>query len=395
MMKQKTLGERLFDPRWLSNRGDARRDFKEPPVGLDLARALAARQLDSCDLGEKDKAEVASALDEEVRRGLTEFLDGLRTEPPASLVVPQPSARPSSRSSGEGSASGLRSRCAEVLASLIGARRWAAAAGVLLAGGVVVATWFAVARSRAPGSEDRPAWASAMIAAAVPSDGLATWGGEEQRSLTRYLEPPGLTTNSSRYIDPRVVAVTLDDGTTFQSGTAIGPRLVLTLVATGLARPARVYQRDGEEWVERSGELRTELGIGLATLVVVDGAPFESWFDPAAWSETELSVQQVEANGAPIDRSVGCYGLGGSEGGVLLSSNGGDRAGDLIFTDCAMRPGLGGGALARLVEGDLELLGIVVGSNPDGAVAVSAAAVRQQLFSEADLRIPVSSSGEG
>ncbi len=69
--KQKTLGERLFDPRWLSNQGDARRDFKEPPVGLDLARALAARQLDSCDLGEADKANVAASLTESEGRSKT------------------------------------------------------------------------------------------------------------------------------------------------------------------------------------------------------------------------------------------------------------------------------------------------------------------------------------
>ena len=400
--KQKTLGERLFDPRWLSNQGDARRDVIEPPVGLDLARALAARHLDTCDLGEAETAAVEAALSRQDQDELQGFLDGVRPEPPASLIAPaNPTASTRFRSGRDAS---LRGRCGEVLALIGWNARWVAAAGLLLLMlGGLVAAWFSGVRPAASpvdvGSEVRPAWAS-MVAAAEPAAQLARWGSEEPaRSLTWLLRPLGssMRSRSSGYIDPRVVAVAREDGS-FQSGTVIGPRLVLTL-AEGLPRKTTVFRRDGRDadWAERSGEIRTRLpALGLATLIVDDD--FETWFDVVsdAVAEAELVVQ-MDADGLPIERTVGAYGFGGAEGGILWSASGHVLKGDLVFTDVRIRRGLGGGPIAFLDEGKLVLVGIVVGSHSDGrfAAAVSAEALRQWLFSQADLPRNGAASGEG
>lgn len=409
-MKAKSLAETLFDARWLStNDADVRLDLNEPPLGLDLARALAAEQLDRCDLGDDELAAVKQALPPSLHEELERFLDGDAPTPPASLLVPSESIAVTGTSPADAPAGwsseratqvetnlSFFSRCAAILASLGGGPRWVAAAAVLAM--VFGLTAWLVLRTESAPSIQRgggPTWASAL-AAAVPAERLEMWGGRaEARSLTRRLEPLG--SDLSSRLDPRVVAVSLPRGG-FQSGAAIGPRLILTIDGGGRFGDGvvSVVQFDlNQGWVERVGEVRTLLpGLGLAALGV-DGAEFEVWFD---LSEEEAEVEPTTTNPAaePRDVWVMACGFGGTESGVLWSPEGpaAVMAGDLIATDIGMRAGLGG---APILSRSGDLLGMVVGSQADGrfAVGVSMRAVRQRLFSEAGVLRGLNGLGEG
>lgn len=362
-MKQKTLGEKLFDPRWLASDQVDARDLDEPPVGLDLARALAAKHLDPCDLGEADLAKVASALGEEERRSLQDFLDGVRTEPPASLMAPTDPPTASSRSWSGGDVS-LLVRCAEVLAPLA-APRWIAAAGVLLVLGGL--TSLLLIRVVAPqGREDRAAWAS-MVVAATPAKSLEDWSEDVSPSPASSVVK---RSRSSAAADRRVVAV--KQGDAFQSGAVVGPRQVLTSMS-GVASQAEVFTRHGDGWARRLGKVRTVLpGLDLA-LVFVD-EEFEVWFD--------LALEEGDAEDVvpPTGTAVVAHGFGGVETGVLESSARDVSVGDLIYTTVAMRSGLGGAALVR--PADSVLIGIVVGAHDGTAVAVPVDMWRQQVSNE-------------
>jgi len=394
-MKAKSLAETLFDARWLStNDADVRLDLNEPPLGLDLARALAAEQLDRCDLGDDELAAVKQALPPSLHEELERFLDGDAPTPPASLLVPSESSAVAPASRATSANLSFVSRCGAMLASLGGGPRWLAAAAVLAMVAGLTAWLVLGTESASIQRGGGPTWASAL-AAAVPAERLDMWGRDETRSLTRRLEPPGADLSSR--LDPRVVAVALARGG-FQSGAVIGPRVVLTIDEGGrfFAGRVKVFEHDLDRgWLERVGQVRTLLpGLGLATLVV-DGAEFEMRFDLSE----EAAADDPPTNPAadePRDVWVIACGFGGTERGVLWSPDGpaAVMAGDLIATDIAMRAGLGG---APILSRSGDLLGMVVGSQADGrfAVGVSTRAVRQRLFSEAGVLRGLNGLGEG
>ncbi len=384
---------RLIDSKWLVE--ESPDDVEAEDVGLDLARALAARHLELCDLGERETSAVTSALSPADWIALERFLAGEQPSPPASLVVPNASAgksRPdaAARSDQRHGGSPRDRAAADPLAWLAVGPRWVAAAGVLVLLGWLAVRFGVQRDAPSPGtSADRLAW-SPLVEAAIPAARLEAWlGGASSRSSKSVVEPSAdEQRRTSGLFDLRVVAVRRQDAA-FQSGVVVGPRTVLTLMS-GLGVDTTVLCRDGGRWTARACAIETLLpGLGLATLVV-DGKQFEAWFDLAARPEVVPAAPPKPDDAAaelPNDSTVGVYGFGGSQGGAVCSSNHEVAVGDLIFTDCEMRPGLGGGALLEGGEGG-ALIGVVVGSRSNGhfVVAVSVDALRHRLFGHESLR---------